>query len=313
VSRLLATGCTGLIGSHLVEALLATGHEVALCSRDPDAARRRLPADVGDRVAWQRWDGEREPVDPAWLRGVDAVVNLAGAGIADRRWSRARKQRLRESRVAPTRSVVAAMREVGTGVLIQASAIGYYGNRRDAVDERDEPGTGFLAALTRDWEAACAPLETTARVVRLRIGVVLSPRGGALAKMRPPIGPLAWLGSGRQPLPWVHVDDVVGMIQTVLADDRWRGPVNAVAPEGVDHRTFVRQLARVAERPVMPVGVAGFLLRIALGELATMLLAGAPVRPLVAQDLDYPWRQPRLAEALRECQDAERSRTDRAG
>lgn len=297
--RILCAGCTGLIGGHLLPELLTAGHDLVVLSRDPDRARDDHPAERA--VDWRRWDGERVPDD---LGGLDAVINLCGAGIADRRWSAARKRVLRDSRTGPSASLARLVADNGVPLLVQASAIGWYGVRDEPVDETAPAGQGFLAGLTAAWEASVAPAEPTARVLRLRIGAVLSPRGGARAKMLPPIGPLAWLGSGRQPLPWIHAEDVVGMILSAIDGAAWSGAVNAVAPEAVDLRSFIRSLGQIEGRWVLPLGVPGPAIRLAVGEMAGMLLRGARVVPARAQDLGYAWRHARLDDALAACRDA---------
>lgn len=302
MSRLLCAGCTGLIGHHLLGGLAAGEHHLIVLSRDPEAARERLAADLPPAtVEWRRWDGEQVPEG---LEQVDAVVNLCGSGIADQRWSDARKRELRDSRIGPGRALAAFVAEHAVPLLIQASAVGWYGERTQPVDEQAPAGTGFLAGLTAEWERASLAAQAHARVVLLRLAPVLTPRDGMLAKLLPPLIPLAWLGSGRQAFPWIHVDDVVGMIAAALDQPAWDGPINAVAPELVDQRGFVRCLGRVEHRPVMPLGIPAPALRLGLGQLSTMLLTGAPVMPAKAEALDYAWRQPRLEAALAACRDA---------
>ena len=302
MSRVLCAGCTGLIGSHLLGDLVAAGHAPVVLSRDPDRARGDLASRVDvAAIAWQGWDGEHLAQDPGDL---DAVINLCGAGIADQRWNAERKRVLRTSRTGPTAALAGLVVERGIPLLVQASAVGWYGPRGEPVTEDAPVGDGFLAELTRDWEAASAPAQDAARVVRLRIAAVVSHRGGPRAKMLPPLGPLAWLGTGHQPFPWVHADDVAGMILAALDDQRWQGAVNAVAPEPTSLRGFIHALGRVERRWVLPVGVPGPVLRLAIGELADMLLTGATVVPQRAQELAYAWRHPRLEDALAACRDA---------
>ncbi len=236
----------------------------------------------------------------AEVDGADAVVNLAGDSIAAQRWTPARKQVLRSSRIDLTRLLVTAITnaERRPAVLVNASAVGYYGDRGDApLNEADPPGEGFLARLVVDWERAAR--EAPTRSVQLRFGVVVGPRSEAVARMALPFrffvgGPI---GSGRQWLPWVHRDDAVGFIQTALADTDVEGPINVTAPETVRNRDFARTLGRVLRRPSwMP--VPALALRIAVGELADALLASQRVLPTRASALGYAFRYPTLMPAL---------------
>lgn len=297
MARLLCAGCTGLIGGRLLAALRARGDELLVLSRDPEAARRRLALDDGVAVA--RWDARRDPVDPAWCRERDAIVDLCGAGIADRRWSAARKRELRHSRVDARRSLAAAAEVAGVPAFIAASGVGIYPPGTTPADEDAAPGDGFLARLCLDWEAASRAY--AGRSVQLRIGVVFSPDGGALRKLVPRLGPLAWLGSGRQAFPWIHVDDLVALLLAALDDPAWSGPVNAVAPGPVDLRTVITAAGRVTGRWRLPVGVPGWALRLALGELAGMLLSGRPVEPAMARRRGFTWRHADLESALESC------------
>jgi uncharacterized protein (TIGR01777 family) len=255
-----------------------------------------------DGVAFVPWDG-------AWqqrLAEVDAVINLAGESIAAKRWSAAQKRRIRDSRVETTKHLVDAMAASSRRptVLINASAIGYYGDR---VDERlletSPPGTGFLADVCQSWEAEAKRAEALGlRVVRLRIGMVLAAGGGALAKMLPPflLGLGGPLGHGRQWLSWVHRDDVCGLIQWALTSAQISGAVNATAPEPVTMRELARTLGRLLHRPSwapVPAGV----LRIMLGEMADLLLASQRVIPQVALSGGYTFRYPAISEALTAC------------
>jgi uncharacterized protein len=289
--RVLVTGGTGLVGKPLCDALRGAGHAVTVVSREPGRVPERS---VG-------WDGIREAVADS-----DAIVNLAGASIAAGRWTPARKADIRASRIEATRALVRAVETAATRptVLINASAVGWYGPRGDErLDETAWPGDDFLARVCRDWEAEAERAEPLGlRVVRLRIGVVLAPNGGALASMLIPFraclgGPI---GGGAQWMSWVHRDDVVGLIREALGNDAYAGAVNATAPNPVTNRDFARALGRALERPAV-VPVPGFALRLALGEMAAMVLNGQRVLPAVAERNGYAWRQPELAAALAAC------------
>lgn len=296
--RVFVTGGTGFVGSRLVEALVAGGHEVSVLTRNVRRAARHLPA--GARAV--AWDAGRQ-----WYHAVaaaDAVVNLAGENLAAGRWTPARKERILGSRVEVTRELVAALGRAGRRppVLISASAVGYYGPTGAApVTEEDPPGADFLARVCREWElAALKARNWGARVVLLRLGVVLG-RGGALGRLLLPFrlylgGPL---GNGRQPFPWVHREDVVGLVEWALANPAVQGPVNAVAPEQHTYASMARTLGQVLGRPSW-LPAPGWALRLALGEMAdAMLLQGQAVVPAVAQALGYRFRYPELAAALR--------------
>jgi uncharacterized protein len=287
--RVLLTGGTGFIGASLNRALRGAGHAVTVVSRDPGRV-------TSSAVSWDRV-GEV-------VRGADALVNLAGAPIAGARWTAAQKQRIRESRVTATRALVDAAGAAATppAVLVSASAVGYYGPRGDEpLDESAPAGEGFLADVCRAWEVEAERAETLGmRVVRLRIGVVLGPGGGALARMQAPFrafvgGPL---GSGRQWMSWIHVDDVAGLILGALGSERYRGPVNATAPRPVTNREFCATLGRTLARPSW-LPAPAFALRLAFGEMADMLLTGQRVVPRAAEQSGYRWRYPELLTALR--------------
>lgn len=291
------TGSRGLVGSDLCPFLTAAGHRVLRLVRGP--VRSSTTDDGTTDVGWNP-DGE---LDPKCLEGVDAVVHLAGEGIADGRWTAAKKARIRESRIGPTRRLAEAAARAGVKALISASAIGIYGDRGDeGLDESAPAGTGFLANLAREWEAAADPARAAGvRVVHPRIGIVLSPRGGALAKQLPAFraGGGAVLGSGKQWLSWVTIHDLIGMLHFALMEEHLSGPVNAVAPGPVTNREFGRVLAGVLGRPfLLTVPAAG--LRLLFGELAdAALLASQHVIPRRLLDSSFAFGQPELAGALR--------------
>ncbi len=293
--RVLVSGASGLIGSALTPFLTTQGHEVVRLVR-----RRARGADEA------RWDPEAGVVDLAGAGEIDAVVHLAGAGIADARWTEARRRVLRESRVRATRLLAEALaaRPRPPRVVVGGSAIGFYGDAGEAwLDEASASGEGFLAELTRDWEAAWAPLAATdTRLVYLRTGVVLSPAGGALAKLLTPfsLGLGGPVGTGRQWWSWVSIDDMTGVIGHALSEETLRGPVNAVAPGPVVNAEFARVLGRVLRRPaVLP--APAWALRLALGRgLADeALLASQRVRPAALERSGYRFRHAKLESALR--------------
>ena len=295
--KVAVTGATGLIGSRLVQRLLERGDEVTALSRHPEEAGAALGIDA---LSWRTTE---EPAPVGGLAGRDGVVHLAGENVAQR-WSDEAKRRIRQSRVAGTRNLVEGLREAKPRprVLISSSGVGYYGLRVDEpVPESAAGADDFLAEVCRAWEAeALAAEELGLRVVRLRTGVVLSSDGGALGRMLTPFklgagGPIA---GGRQYVPWIHLDDVVGMIVAALEDPGWSGPINACAPEPVSNRDFSKALGRAVHRPALA-PVPGPVLKLLYGEMAEVVLGGQRAVPARAQELGYRYRHPALDEALR--------------
>ncbi len=301
--RVFVTGATGLVGSRLVPQLLAAGHGVLCVSRDPARARQILPAGV-----------ELIGADPG-LPGVwqdraaicDAVINLAGAPVAAGRWTSGRKQLIRRSRLGVTSHLAGTLvRSDHPVTFISASAVGYYGDTGEtAVGERAQPGNDFLARLAVEWEHTALQAESeSVRVVLLRIGAVLAPGGGILGRMLPMFraglgGPL---GAGNQYLPWIHIDDLVGIIMFLLGQAEVAGPVNAAVPAPCRQRDFARTLGKVVgKRAWLP--APGWALRLLLGEMAGMVLAGQRVVPNVLKAAGYPFRFPELEPALNDLLD----------
>lgn len=299
--RVIIAGGSGFLGRALSERLVQSGHHVILLSRGANSY-----SDIPNLRA-ARWtpDGETGP----WageLDGADAVVNLAGAGIADGRWTTARKRVLYSSRIQSTRSLAAAMRTVKTRppVFIQASGIGFYGAHDNGgeFDERASPGSDFLAGLCVAWEAEAHPLTALGtRVVFSRTGIVLSYRGGALKKMLPPFRLFVGgrIGSGRQTMSWIHLDDWVGLIVWAINNPSVSGPVNVTAPNPVSNAELTRAIGRALHRPTL-FPVPGAALKLALGsEMATVcLLKGQRVLPRVALNLGYTFRFDRIDPAM---------------
>ncbi len=293
--RVAMTGASGMIGTALTAFLTAGGHEVV-----PLVRRAVRP---GERAI--AWNPERGEIDAAALEGFDAVVNLAGASVGEGRWTPARKELLRRSRTEGTALLCRTLAALAhpPGVLISASAVGFYGNRGDEpLTETSAQGEGFFPDLARAWEDAAAPADAAGiRVVHPRIGVVLAGNGGMLARLAPVFsaGGGAIMGDGRQVLSWIALDDLLGLFFTALFDARLRGPVNATAPRPVSQREFARVLGRVLRRPVL-LRVPAAVIRAALGEMGdALILEGADVRPARLQDLGFRYAFPNLEEALR--------------
>jgi uncharacterized protein (TIGR01777 family) len=294
--RALVTGATGFIGRRLVASLDAP----AALSRDPARARQSLP---GARAF--AWEPAAGPPPAEAFAGVDAVFHLAGDPVAGGRWTARKKARVRDSRVLGTRHLVSALAGLPEKprALVAASAVGFYGDRGDEVlDESSSIGSGFLAEVCRDWEAeASKAADLGLRVVHVRIGVVLGEGGGALEKMLLPfrLGLGGRLGSGRQWLSWIHLDDLAEIFLLAARNEDLSGPVNGVAPNPVTNTAFTRTLASVLGRPaIFP--VPALALRLATGEFAGVLLASQRVLPRAARGAGFTFRHPALEGALRE-------------
>lgn len=292
--RVLVSGSHGLIGSALVPALRHAGHEVVALVRGPAE---------GDQIRWDPAEGQLG----ASLSGIDAAVHLAGEGLAEKRWTPAQKRRIVDSRVKSTQLLAQRLAEADPtpSVMVSGSAIGLYGNRGDTlVDEDSDAGSGFLARLCQDWEAAAAPAEAAGiRVVAIRTGIVMSPAGGALKKLLPlfKLGLGGKFGSGQQYQSWISIDDEVGAIMHALSTATLSGPVNLTAPHPVTNAEFTRKLGSVLHRPSV-VPVPGLALSLVLGhELAEeMLLGGQRVRPKRLEQSGYLFEYPELESALRQ-------------
>jgi uncharacterized protein len=293
--RVVMAGASGFLGSHLRSGLIADGHElVRLVRRTPKARDEH------------RWDPSAGTLDASALAGADAVVNLAGAGVEDKRWNDAYRRVLRESRVGPTSTLATAIARLPADarprVLLNGSAVGFYGDTGDAtVDESSKAGHGFFAELCQAWEAATEPAsEAGVRVVRLRTGLVLAGDGGLL---RPFIlstrlfagGPLA---GGRQWMPWIAIADWVGAVTLLMTRADVSGPVNVVGPDPVRNKDFTRALGRVMHRPT-PWPIPRLALRIALGEFADDAVASQRVLPTVLTSAGYRFQHSAVESALR--------------
>lgn len=303
--RVILTGATGLIGRKLFGALLQRGYAVTIFSRSPQRAREALPG-AADYVAWAPAE------DGPWARAIDgaaAVIHLAGApisqGLLGKRWTAANKAEIRNSRVIGTRGIVNAIAAAPQRplVLVNASAIGYYGySDATPLDEAAPPGRDFVAQVCVDWEREAARAETLGvRTVYLRTGIVLSPEEGALPQILLPFklftgGPIM---PGTQYYSWIHPDDEIGLILLALEDERARGPLNATAPEPLTNRDFSAVVGKVLGSPAW-LPVPAFSLRAALGEMADLVVKGQRVLPKKAQQLGYQFRYSGLEAALRD-------------
>ena len=296
--KILVTGSTGLVGTALVKALASDGHTVCRLIR-PESKTTSGGKDGFD-VAWNPATGE---LGGAGV-GPDAVVNLAGASIAGGRWTKQRKELLQSSRIETTQALVKALAKMNARprVLVSASAIGTYGDRGDEVlTEESKPGTDFLAGLAQEWEAEALKAEALGiRVVLARFGIILAKEGGALAKMLLPfkLGVGGRLGSGKQWMSWVTLEDAVGITRFAIENNAVRGAVNVVAPQPVQNSDFTKALAQALRRPALFPAPA-FALRLALGEMAdALLLSSQRVEPQALEKLGYRFLHAQLPGAL---------------
>jgi hypothetical protein len=289
--RVLIAGSSGLIGTSLVPELRQRGHEVLrLVRRTPRAPDERS------------WDPPAGRLQDGALDGVEAIVNLCGVGIADRRWSGARKQLIKDSRVEPTEVLAAAAAAHGIPSLLNASGVNFYGDTGDReVDETAPVGTGFLAEVCRDWEAAAATPGAATRVVLMRTGPVLSRSGGMIGKLKPLFSLMLGgrIGSGRQFFPWISLDDQVGAIRFLLEHPEVSGPVNLVGPLPVTNAEFTAALGQALHRPT-PFPVPGAALKVVLGQdlAEELVLTGPRALPGVLSRAGYQFRHNTISEAL---------------
>jgi uncharacterized protein (TIGR01777 family) len=287
---ILVTGAGGLIGSALVPALRDAAHSVLRATRGP--------AGAPDQVSWEPASGRLGP------GAFEGIVHLAGESLASGRWTAARRERLRTSRVDATRALVAELAARPPRVMVCASAVGFYGDRGDeALDESSAPGVGFLSGLVQDWERASEPLAAAgSRIVHLRLGLVLAAEGGTLAAMRLPfrLGLGGRLGDGRQFWSWIAHDDAISAFRLAVEDDTLRGPVNLVSPAPVRQAEFARALGRAMGRPAV-LAAPAFALRLVLGAMVdSLVLPSARVLPTRLEALGFAFRHPTLEPALRD-------------
>lgn len=291
--KTLISGSAGLIGSELVSFLSQQGDQVVRLVR-----RTPISGEI-------QWDPIAGTIEANKLEGFDALIHLAGDPIAAGRWTPQKKARIRDSRVIGTQLLAESLARLTRPpkVFVCASAIGYYGNRGDEIlTEESSPGSGFLGKVGQEWEKATEPaIQKGIRVVNLRFGIVMSPKGGALKLMLPPfrMGAGGVLGNGRQIMSWVALDDVVGAIQFALTHDSLQGPVNVVAPQPVANLQFTKTLGKVLKRPTL-FPVPAFAVRLLFGEMADeALLASARVAPMKLKAAGFSFRHPELEGALR--------------
>ena len=291
--KALVTGATGFVGRQLVGRL----RDPKILTRNSERARQRLSVEAFD------WDPLAGTPPASAFDGVNTVFHLAGEPVAEGRWTGAKKERIRSSRVLGTQNLVAGLAASAQrpATLVSASAIGYYGSKGDALlDESAAPSTSFLGQVTQDWESsALAARELGMRVVCVRIGIVLGPGGGALASMLPlfKIGAGGRLGDGRQWMSWIDLDDLIALMLHAATEAQASGPINGVSPNPVTNRDFTRELARALHRPAIFPAPA-FALRLALGEFADVLLSSQRVVPRAAINSGFSFKYPTLQASL---------------
>lgn len=294
--KILISGASGLVGTHLIPVLEAKGHEIfRLVRKTPKSA---------DEIQWDAKTGFSEK-ERGKLENFDAVVHLAGDNVASENWSQDKKRRIRESRVAGTRVLVDGLSkcEKPPKIFVSASASGYYGNREDEIlTEESAPGKGFLPEVCEEWEAESRRAEQFgARVVNPRIGVVLAKDGGALEKMLTPfkLGVGGVVGSGKQWMPWIALDDLINVILFALENNNLRGAVNTISPGIVTNGEFTKALGKVINRPtILP--IPEFAIKLLYGEMGeTLLLQGQRMIPQKLQDVGFEFQYPDLEGALR--------------
>jgi uncharacterized protein (TIGR01777 family) len=295
--NILITGASGLIGTRLIKNLLEKGHRVSVLSRQNSNFKG---------VSTFNWDIDKQLIDLKAFQGIDTIIHLAGAGIADKRWTKQRKQEIVDSRIRSTQLLYHTIDAIKAPVktFISASAVGYYGDRNDEIlYEESESGTGFLADCCKQWEAAVDEgLKSGIRVVKLRIGIVLSKQGGALSELARPVSFFvgAPLGSGKQWMPWIHLTDLVSIFEKAIENSDYSGTFNACTPYPVTNYEFTKILAKKLFRPVWPVNVPEFVLKTMLGEMSTVILNSTRTSPQKLMDMGFRFRYQGLDAALSE-------------
>ncbi len=297
-SRVLITGGSGLVGRYLTSALLSEGYEVSHLSRKTNQF---------GRVRVFRWDPEKGILDPNVFEGIDFIIHLAGANIGEKRWTKVRKKEIKGSRVDSAKLLLKVIRDNSIDLkgFISASAIGYYGSltSEHIFTEEDPPAADFLGSTCRQWEEAADRFtETAVRTVKIRTAVVLEKSDSAMAKLLKParFGIFPVLGSGKQYMPWIHIEDLVNIYLKAVRDENMHGAYNAVAPQHVSQKEFMKNLAAAMHKPFFQLPVPSFFLRLILGEMADVVLKGSRVSGEKIQNAGYIFKYPELNSALTE-------------
>lgn len=299
--KVLVTGATGFVGKRVVAKLLANGHEVHVLSRNIVKAALTL----GSQCKYFQWNDQAELPPSESLNGVDGIIHLMGEGIADKRWDESQKKKIYDSRIVSTNKLIEAIRNqsVKPKVFVSTSAVGIYGDRGDEVITEDSStASDFLANVCKDWEKeANKASELGLRVAIIRTGVVLGKNGGALSKMLPifKLGGGGPVGSGKQFMSWIHVDDLAGMYLEALKNSKVVGPHNATAPYPATSKDFAKVLGKTLHRPAFAPAPA-FALKIVFGEMSQVLLDGQKVLPTKFNEHNFRFNYPTLEQALKE-------------
>lgn len=293
--KILITGGSGLVGTQLTELLLSKGHSVAHIGRSSRTGK--LPSFV--------WDVENRKFDLQALQGVDTIIHLAGAGVADKRWTEKRKKEILNSRIESTALLFKVLKESNHSVktVVAASAIGYYGfgMGEEIVEEESKPGTDFLSQVTKQWEQESDKISALGiRVVKIRIGIVLSEKGGALPEMAKPIrlGVGAVLGTGKQYMSWIHLDDLCEMFARAVDDSKMVGAYNGVAPNWVTNAELTKAIAKKLKMPLLLPPIPAFMMKLIVGEMAVIILNGSKVSSNKIQQLGFKFKYLSLDDAL---------------
>jgi uncharacterized protein (TIGR01777 family) len=296
MTKVLISGGTGLVGSHLTDLLLSKGYEINILSRS------RSGNEKGIRYfQWSPIDGT---IDEEALQ-ADHIIHLAGAGVADKRWTSSRKREIRNSRVLSTELLTNSLQRTGLRPksIVSASAVGYYGNREDEIlSETSTPGTGFLADVCKEWETCTGKLGARAEASAiLRIGIVLSTKGGALPQLTLPVNAYigAYLGTGRQYYPWIHIEDLCNMFVYAM-EKPLNGIYNAGAPQPETNKNITKTIAHVLQKPFIPVPAPVFALKLAMGEMAQMVLNSQRTSAGKIQEAGFKFNYPQLDSALKD-------------
>jgi uncharacterized protein (TIGR01777 family) len=293
--RILITGATGMIGKKLIHTLLQLGHNISILSRKPRNIKN---------VTVYTWDVYKQQIDANCMEGIDTIIHLAGEGIADKKWTKERKQQIIDSRVLSTQLLHKTIKETNAPVstFISASAVGYYGNRGDEIlNEQSANGTGFMAKCCKLWEDAVDEgIPFNLRIVKLRVGVILGKGEGALASLEKPILFFAGapLGSGQQWMPWVHIDDIVAMFTKAVDDTAFEGTYNACAPFPVTNATLTKAVAKQLHRPVWPIKVPEKVLEMILGKMSAVVMNSTNTSAQKLLDTGFNFKFTHLEDAL---------------